>query len=87
MRYRVSGGNPPLVLLFEDKIDYPDSFVARHGKRKIYGIDVSKLNRLSQEEKAVRIIEILAYGFNDYYVRESVCGRGIFGVQGTGEFC
>jgi len=29
-------------------------------------------------EQALRVLEVLAYGFHDYAARECVCGRGLF---------
>ena len=36
--------------------------------------DTWKLSRTS----ALRVLEVLAYGFHDYVARECVCGRGLF---------
>lgn len=38
-----------------------------------------QLNDFRPEPRsALRVLEILAYGFNDYAAREAVCGRGLF---------
>lgn len=41
---------------------------------------LAKAGRLPQQNphRALRVLEILAYGFQDYFARESVCGRGYF---------
>jgi hypothetical protein len=44
---------------------------------RIYGVARTGLPQASGQ-RALRILEILAYGFNDYAVRESVRGRGPF---------
>lgn len=42
------------------------------------GMDCRRFTR--QPLDALRVLEVLAHGFHDYVARESVCGRGLFGV-------
>lgn len=74
IRYRVSGGNPPHIVIWS---------IPHHGytltDSGLTWYAVSDLGLPSTEqERALRILEILAYGFQDYFARESVCGRGLF---------
>lgn len=39
---------------------------------------LKKENKITEQEFAVRILEIFAYAFLDYSVRECVCGKNIF---------
>lgn len=39
---------------------------------------IKSLKNLPEQEKYLRILEIFAYSFLDYPVRECVCGRGFF---------
>jgi hypothetical protein len=42
-----------------------------------YYVGVGKNWSLSRTS-ALRVLEVLAYGFHDYVVRECICGRGFF---------
>lgn len=74
IRYRVSGGPQPRVVLWSGP---------GHGRtvgddgNLVYGVDRAGLPQ-RDPERAARILEVLAHGFFDYAARESVCGRGIF---------
>jgi hypothetical protein len=37
--------------------------------------------RQSGVERALRILEVLAYGFNDYGTRASICHLGLFSPE------
>jgi hypothetical protein len=51
-----------------------------HSKNTLY-VGVKNCWHLDDKTRALRILEILAYSFHDYAVRESVCGRGLFCVE------
>jgi hypothetical protein len=72
--YRVAGGNQPLVVLWGGPGHAYT--VTDHGGR-IFAVDRNGLPRLKRE-RALRVLEILAYGFFDYAARESIVGRGYF---------
>ncbi|MHB8178970.1 MAG: hypothetical protein ACYDA5_11820 [Vulcanimicrobiaceae bacterium] len=73
VRYRVSGGRPPRVVLW----NRPSGYTISETGEKIYAVDCAALPQ-QHPQRALRILEILAYGFQDYFARESVCGRGYF---------
>ncbi len=73
VRYRVSGGSPPHVILW----NRPSGYTTAETGEKLYAIDCAGLPQ-QRPQRALRILEILAYGFQDYFARESVCGRGYF---------
>lgn len=73
VRYRVSGGRPPLVILW----DHPSGRTVTETGETLYAVDCGGLPQ-QHPQRALRVLEILAYGFQDYFARESVCGRGFF---------
>lgn len=74
VRYRVSGGRVPFVAFHRDR---GHQRTLTHDGRTLYVVDVDGLPE-RDPERALRILEILAFGFNDYGARETLCGRGIF---------
>lgn len=74
IRCRVTGGITPLVVLWNQ--EFHGYTVNEHGI-PIYVVAKGGLPQRKQQ-RALRIMEILAYGFNDYIARESVCERGYF---------
>ena len=74
LRYRVSGGRSPLVA-FQRGGGHQRTLTS--DGRTLYVVDVTGLPQ-RDPERALRILEILAFGFNDYGARETVCGRGLF---------
>jgi hypothetical protein len=66
---RVSGGSRRAVVCV------PGEKHLYTGSTYYVGVgDAWELSRTS----ALRVLEVLAYGFHDYVVRECVCGRGLF---------
>ena len=74
VRCRVSGGISPDVV-FWDAPDHGHT-VDENGAPR-YAVSTRGLPQRKQQ-RALRVLEILAYGFQDYIARESVCGRGFF---------
>ena len=74
IRYRVAGANQSWVVLW----DGPGHVytLADNGDR-VLAVDRTGLPR-RKRERALPILEILAYGFFDYAARESIIGRGCF---------
>ncbi|MBT9167416.1 MAG: hypothetical protein DDT22_00330 [candidate division WS2 bacterium] len=74
--YNITGGFPPVILLQKSgkghfKVYNEDGIVT-------YSIDVSQIPAKKDPEFSARVLEIVSYGFLDYYSRE--CTRGVFGV-------
>lgn len=74
VRYRVTGGQPPSVALWDGP---GHGFTVTDDGRRLYAVDRTGLPQ-RDPERALRVLEILAYGFQDYFARESVCGRGYY---------
>jgi len=70
---RVTIGRPPRIVLHRGQ-DH------RRSVAGIYyvGIGRRRLRSRMTRVQALRILEVLAYGFFDYGARECVCGRGLF---------
>lgn len=74
VRCRVSGAISPQVVLWnlphhgytEDELGVPRYAVSTQGLPQ------------RKQQRALRVLEILAFGFQDYVARESVCGRVYF---------
>lgn len=68
---RVTIGEPTVIELHvgNDHYRYPGAYLVGIGARL-----GKKIDRIT----ALRILEILAYGFFDYGARECICGRGLF---------
>jgi hypothetical protein len=73
IRLRATGGPQPRIVLW----NAPHGRTVDSERRPLYAVNTSELPQ-RDPERAVRILEILAYGFFDYAARESVCERGIF---------
>jgi hypothetical protein len=71
---RVHGGPQARVILWDGPGHGRTVDDAGH---TVYAIDRNGLPQ-RDPERAVRIIEILAYGCFEYAARETICGRGIF---------
>lgn len=70
---RVSG--PALERNILVSSDGKNARLTRHDDR----LFVSLPHTFRRDKKsALRVLEVLAYGFNDYAAREAVCGRGLF---------
>jgi hypothetical protein len=76
IRYRVTGGPQVRVVLW-DGPGHGRTRTLRYGT--VYAVDQGKLPP-DDPERSMRILEVLAFGFLDYAVRETVCGRGYFVV-------
>jgi len=72
--YRVSDGNQPLVVMWDGP---GHSYTISDNGRRVLAVDRHGLPR-GRRERALRILEILAYGFFDYAARESIVGRDYF---------
>lgn len=78
---RVTGGQPPLVTLWEGP---GHAYTVRDDLRRVYLVDRLGLPQ-GRAAQAFRILEIVAFGFNDYFARETLCGRGYFVADVTPE--
>lgn len=74
VRYRVTGGKHPRVAFWDGP---GHGHTVTDSNEPIYIIDRASLPQ-SGPDRALRALEILAYGFQDYASRESVCNRGYF---------
>jgi hypothetical protein len=74
VRYRVTGGNSSSVALWDHA--YHGIVVDESGER-IYLVARAGLPQRNPE-RSLRVLEVLAYGFNDYFARQTVCNRGYF---------
>jgi hypothetical protein len=74
VRCRVTGGPIPHLVLWD--ASFHGYTVDKEGM-PLYAVSKTGLPQRKQQ-RALKILEILAYGFNDYIARESVCGRGFF---------
>lgn len=74
IRYRVTGGHHPQVVLWRGP---GHAYTTDDAGQRVYAIDRAGLPQ-SAAMRALRMLEILAYGFQDYAARESVVGRGYF---------
>jgi hypothetical protein len=74
IRYRVTGGRQPLVAFWNGPTH---GYTVTPDSRRLYVIGRASLPR-DDQERALRALEILAYGFHDYAARESVCGKDYF---------
>ena len=74
IRYRVTGGMPPLIVLRE---------VGGHLRgrldngRECFVVDVSGLPR-EEHERSLRVLELLTRSFGCYQAERSICDRGYF---------
>ena len=74
VRCRVTGGPTPRVVLWNSP---HHGYTVDHTGMPFYAVSKIGLPQRKQQ-RALKILEILAYGFQDYMARESVCGRGFF---------
>ncbi len=74
IRYRVTGGFPPLVVLRQDGGHVRGRL--REG-RECFVVDVSELPS-EDPERSMRILELLVRGFGCYEAQESLCDQGYF---------
>lgn len=74
VRCRVTGG--PTLHLVLWNAPFHGYTVDRDGMT-LYAVSKAGLPQRKQQ-RALKILEILAYGFHDYIARESVCGRGFY---------
>lgn len=74
VRFRVSGGETPRVVLWSNP---KHGYTSDDEGNRVYTVSTLGMPQRSQQ-RALKILEVLAYGFNDYGTRESVCGRGYF---------
>jgi len=81
VRYRVTGGHHPSVVLWNGPGHVSTVDCDNH---RLYAIDRTGLPQ-SSGMRALRMLEILAYGFQDYAARESIVGRGYFAYPLTPE--
>lgn len=74
---RVTGGTEPEIVCHLS----PDHLI----DEDTYYVSMVGLGEGDSRTQALRILEILAYGFCDYAARECVCGKGLFvGTQPKG---
>jgi hypothetical protein len=74
IRYRVTGGFPPLVVLRE--CGGHERGRLREG-RECFVVDVSDLPT-EDPERSMRVLELLVRGFGCYQAEKSLCARGYF---------
>jgi hypothetical protein len=74
IRYRVTGGYPPLVVLREGGGHVRGRL--REG-RECFVVDVSGLPT-EEPERSIRVLELLVRGFGCYQAEKSLCARGYF---------
>jgi hypothetical protein len=72
--YRVTGGNPPLVVL-RDGGSHMRGRLATG--RECFVVDVSELPS-KDPTRSIRVLELLVRGFGCYQAEKSLCGRGYF---------
>lgn len=74
VRCRVTGGPTPHLVLWDAPLH---GYTVDKEGMPLYAVSKTGLPQRKQQ-RALKILEILAYGFQDYIARESVCGRGFF---------
>lgn len=74
IRCRVTGGIVPLVVLWNSNFH---GYTVNEDGIPLYAVSKIGLPQRKQQH-ALRVMEILAYGFHDYIARETVCERGYF---------
>jgi len=74
IRYRVTGGRHPQAVQWSGP---GHAYTTDDTGQRVYAIDRTGLPQAAQM-RALRMLEILAYGFHDYAARESVVGRRYF---------
>lgn len=74
VRCRVTGGPISHLVLWDSP---HHGYTVDAEGRPFYAVSRIGLPQRKQQ-RALKILEILAYGFLDYVARESVCGRGYF---------
>jgi hypothetical protein len=81
VRCRVTGGPIPHLVLWDSPFH---GYTVDEDGMSFYAVSKAGLPQRKQQ-RAMKILEVLAYGFMDYTARESVCGRGFFICQVTPE--
>lgn len=74
IRYRVSGGWPPLIVLRNGGGNVRGRL---KDARECFVVDVSQLPP-EEPERSMRILEVLVRGFDCYQAHVSICDRGYF---------
>ncbi|MDP1830500.1 MAG: hypothetical protein Q8K67_00435 [Geothrix sp.] len=74
VRCRVTGGPAPHLVLWDSP---HHGYTVDDAGMPFYAVSRIGLPQRKQP-RALKILEILAYGFQDYIARASVCGRGFF---------
>jgi hypothetical protein len=74
IRYRVTGGSPPSILLRDDG---GHSRGRLDDGRDCFAVDVSELPS-GDPERSMRILELLVRGFGCYQAERSICDQGYF---------
>jgi len=74
IRYRVTGGWPPLVVLRQGGGHVRGRL---SDARECFIVDTSELP-LEDPERSMRILELLVRGFGCYQAEASICDRGFF---------
>lgn len=74
IRFRVTGGKQPRVAFWDGP---GHGYTVTDDNERLYLVDRTGLPR-QNPDRALRALEILAYCFQEYSARETVCGRGYF---------
>jgi hypothetical protein len=74
IRYRVTGGWPPLVVLRQGGGHVRGRL---SDARECFVVDTSEMPP-DEPERSMRILELLVRGFGCYQAEESICDRGFF---------
>jgi hypothetical protein len=74
IRYRVTGGWPPLVVLRQGGGHVRGRL---SDARECFVVDTSEMPP-DEPEQSMRILELLVRGFGCYQAEESICDRGFF---------
>ena len=74
IRYRVTGGMPPTIVLREDGGHVRGRM---DNGRECFVVDVSELPS-DEPNRSMRVLELLVRGFGCYQAERSICDRGYF---------